>query len=255
MSWRLGVVGFPIEHSLSPVLHEAGLAQLGLSGTSERVALPAEQFASLEGLLGERFDALSVTMPLKELASSLCDHRDEAATRTGMVNSLLVSHGLVYGANTDGEGLCDALAAGFDFEVSGRRVAVLGAGGAARGIVDALVSHRVGAVAVLARRAEAVSWLAERYDAVVDSCESYDLVINTTPALGRDDQVLGAVSAETIALDITYEPRRSAWMAAHEQRGCRSANGLGMLAFQAARQMSWWFGEPVHGAALLEVIT
>ena len=253
MNWRLGVVGFPIEHSLSPRLHEAGLAVAGLAGTSERVAIPLEEFAALEGLLGERFDALSVTMPLKELAASLCSHLDGPATRTSMVNSLLWRDGLIHGANTDGEGFVDALAATLDLAPAGLSVAVIGAGGAARGIVDALAAHGATRIAVLGRSAERVAWLAERYD-VVGPVDAVDLVVNTTPALGRDDQVLPGVTAETAAVDITYEPRRSTWLMAHEERGCRSANGLGMLAFQAARQMSWWWGVPMDGEALLEVI-
>ncbi|MDE3081941.1 MAG: shikimate dehydrogenase [Acidobacteriota bacterium] len=253
MIWRLGVVGFPIEHSLSPRLHDAGLALAGLTGTSVRVAISLEEFAALEGLLGERFDALSVTMPLKELAASLCSHLDEPATRTSMVNSLLWRDGLIHGANTDGEGFVDAVASSFDLSVAGLSVAVIGAGGAARAIVDALARHGAARVAVLGRRPERVAWLAERYD-VVGPCESYDLVVNTTPALGRDDQVLPGVTNETVAVDITYEPRRSPWLMAYEERGCRSANGLGMLAFQAARQMSWWWGVPMDGEALMEVI-
>ncbi|HSN02115.1 MAG TPA: shikimate dehydrogenase [Acidimicrobiales bacterium] len=253
MNWRLGVVGFPIEHSLSPRLHEAGLALAGLTGTSERVAISLEEFASLEGLLGERFDALSVTMPLKELAASLCSHLDGAATRTSMVNSLRWHEGLVHGANTDGEGFVDALGAAWGLAPAGLSVAVIGAGGAARGVVDALASHGASRVHVLGRSPERVAWLAERYD-VVGVADAYDLVVNTTPVHGRDDQVLPGVTNETVAVDITYEPRRSPWLMAYEERGCRSANGLGMLAYQAARQMSWWWGVPMDGEALMEVI-
>jgi shikimate dehydrogenase len=253
MKWRLGVVGFPIEHSLSPRLHVAGLALAGLTGTSERVAISLEEFAVLEGLLGERFDALSVTMPLKELAASLCSHLDGPATRTAMVNSLLWRDGLIHGANTDGEGFVDALVSTLGLAPAGLSVAVIGAGGAARAVVDALANHGAGCISVLGRSPERVAWLAERYD-VVGPAETFDLVVNTTPTLGRDDQVLPGVTGETVAVDITYEPRRSPWLVAHEQRGCRSANGLGMLAFQAARQMSWWWGVPMDGEALLEVI-
>lgn len=254
MFWRLGVAGFPIEHSLSPQLHEAGLALAGLSGSSERLALPAGEFASLEGLLGERFDALSVTMPLKELATSLCSHLDAAATRTTMVNSLRWHDGLIHGANTDGEGFVDALAHTFGLAPSGLRVAVLGAGGAARAIVDALDAHGAQCITLYARRPESVAWLAERYASVGDARGAFDLVVNATPVTGRVDQVLPGVTKETVAVDITYEPRHSPWLVAHEERGCASANGLGMLAHQAARQMTWWWGVPVSGEALQEVI-
>ncbi len=254
MYWRLGVVGYPIEHSLSPRLHEEGLRLAGLEGSSERVTLAGEEFAGLEGLLGERFDALSVTMPLKELATSLCSHLDPAATRTAMVNSLRWHDGLIHGANTDGEGFVDSLASIFGVSPGGLRVAVIGAGGAARAIVDALDAHGAARVTVLARRPESVAWLAARYASVGEAAGPLDLVINTTPVTGRVDQVLGSVTEDTIAVDITYEPRRSAWLAAHEERGCACANGLAMLAHQAARQMTWWWGVPVSGEALREVL-
>ncbi len=254
MFWRLGVVGYPIEHSLSPRLHEAGLALAGLSGSSERVAIAAEEFAGLEGLLGERFDALSVTMPLKELATSLCSQLDDAATRTAMVNSLRWHDGLIHGANTDGEGFVDALAGTFHVAPAGMRVAVLGAGGAARAVVDALDAHGASRISVYARRRESVDWLAERYASVGDARGPFDLVVNATPVTGRVDQVLPLVRPTTLAVDITYEPRRSAWLALHEELGCAVANGLAMLAYQAARQMSWWWNVALSGEALAEVI-
>lgn len=254
MFWRLGVAGYPIEHSLSPRLHEAGLALAGLDGSSQRLALPAQEFANLEGLLGERFDALSVTMPLKELATSLCSQLDDAATRTAMVNSLRWHDGLIHGANTDGEGFVDALAGDFALTPTGLRVAVIGAGGAARAIVDALDAHGAQRISIYARRAESIAWLSEHYASVGEATGAFDLVVNATPVTGRSDQVLPGVTDETIAVDVTYEPRQSAWLAAHDERGCASANGLAMLAYQAARQMSWWWGVPISGEALREVI-
>src|ERR1700687_260097 len=132
MNWRLGVAGFPIDHSLSPKLHEAGLAQVGLTGTSERVALRESEAGRLGELLGTRFDALSITMPLKAAAAGACDVLEPVAARLGVVNSLLLRDGRVTGTATDGDGFVDSLRAQFDLEPDGLAVAVLGAGGAAR---------------------------------------------------------------------------------------------------------------------------
>jgi len=258
MIWRLAVVGYPIEHSLSPLLHREGLRLAGLEGTSERVALGEGDADQLTGLLGARFDALSVTMPLKEAAYARCDELSDAARRTGMVNSLLWRDGRILGANTDGEGLVEALAR-MGVAPRGARCVVLGAGGAARAIVDALVGADAGRVTVLGRRASRVAWFLERYPHHVDDVTPagpVDLIINTTPVAARADEhlMVGAMSS-TVAVDITYEPRMSSWRALYETHGCRTANGLGMLAFQAARQMQWWWGVPVDAARLLEVIS
>lgn len=259
MKWRVGVVGDPIVHSLSPILHQAGLAMAGLTGTSERLAMGLEGVAGLPTVMGAQFDALSVTMPLKRAAADLCDQLDPVATRTRMVNSLLQRDGQLYGANTDGEGFVDSLAHGFAVSLEDARVIVLGAGGAARAIVDSLVCHDVQAVVVLARTPSKVDFLCDQYERVFNETHHLrrvDLVVNTTPVQGRHEQsgVHDGVSETTIVVDITYEPRMSPWRTLYESAGCRTTNGLGMLAFQAARQMQWWWNEQIDGARLLEVI-
>ena len=258
MIWRLGVTGYPIEHSLSPRLHEAGLRLAGLEGSSQRLAIVEDEIDRLGGLLGTSFDALSVTMPLKSAAVKLCTDLDEVAARTGVVNSLLVRDGEVHGACTDGRGFIAALRATFGTDVEGMHVVVLGAGGAASGIVDALVEAKAGSVSVRARNRAKVDALTSEYSTVDgDGSQSRpgELIVNTIPVAGRvDAAVTPGVSADTIAVDISYEPRVSTWRALHERAGCRSANGLGMLAYQAALQMQWWWAVPMDGAKLLEVI-
>lgn len=257
--WRLGVVGDPVSHSLSPLLHRAGLAMAGLTGTSERIAMRLGDVDRLVSVMGERFDALSVTMPLKSAAAELCDQLDSLAARTGMVNSLLERDGQLYGANTDGEGFVDALVHEFAASLDDSRVVVLGAGGAARAIVDAVVRHGVAAVVVIARTPSKVDWLSTQYDNVFNEThrlDRVDFVVNTTPveSRGAPSAVLDGVSDSTIGVDITYEPRVSAWRTTYESAGCRTTNGLGMLAHQAARQMQWWWNVEIDGAQLLEVI-
>ncbi|MHB1088507.1 MAG: shikimate dehydrogenase family protein [Acidimicrobiales bacterium] len=257
MNWRLAVVGSPIEHSLSPVLHEAGLALAGLQGTSTRVELSLDQGGELRELMGATFDAVSVTMPLKEVAAGVCADLDDVAARIGVVNSLLVRDGQLLGACTDGRGFIDALGGELSYSVAGKHVVVLGAGGAARGIVDALVESSAQSVVVQGRTLARVHEIVDRYESVRTSMPAgtpVDLVINTLPIGGRlEPSLLDGVHELTVAIDITYEPRMSKWRELYESRGCRSANGLGMLAYQAARQMQWWFQMPIDGAKLMEV--
>lgn len=257
MNWRLGVAGYPIEHSLSPRLHEAGLAYLGLTGSSERVALRESEAARLGSLLGARFDALSVTTPLKRAAAGVCDELGEVASRVGVVNSLLVRDGRILGESTDGAGLVDAVAATFEVSARGIDALVLGAGGAARSIVDALCAGGAHSVWVESRSPEPVAWLTERYDQVypVRVADRLDLVVCAMPPESRGPaQVAEGTTASTIAVDLVYEPRSTPWREAYVARGCRTANGLGMLTHQAARQMSWWWGREVDADALAKAV-
>jgi shikimate dehydrogenase len=258
MMWRLGVVGSPIAHSLSPQLHDAGLKLAGLEGASERVELTAQDTERLNAMMGERFDALSVTMPLKPVAASLCDSLDDAATRTGVVNSLLVRDGLLLGACTDGTGLLAYLGHEFDFAARGQHVVVVGAGGAAREIVDALVAAGVSSVSIIGRTSARVAELTGRYENVVAHVEEdaeWGLIVNTTPASRDAAPLVTGLSSETIAVDIVYDPRQTPWRSLYDEAGCRTTNGLGMLAYQAALQMKWWWDVDIDGARLLEVIT
>jgi shikimate dehydrogenase len=260
MNWRLGVVGSPIEHSLSPQLHEAGLRAAHLEGSSRRYEMGHDDASRIRQLMETEFDALSVTMPLKALVGQYCDSLDDVAARTGSVNSLLARDGQLHGASTDGGGFLDALRAEFDFDPSGAHAVVLGAGGAARAIVDALVEAGVATVVVHGRTAANVEAIAHQYPNVFDyslTLRPIELIVNTVPASGRTTEVavMQGVGDQTIAIDVTYEPRMTDWRALYRRHGCPSANGLGMLAYQAARQMQWWWGVDVSGAELLGALT
>jgi len=230
MKWRLGVAGSPIEHSLTPQLHDAALAMTGFEGSSRRVELGPKDQAKLNKVMRKEFDALSITMPLKSFGVEICDEIDEVATRTQSVNSLLVRDGKLLGASTDGDGFVNALRGQFDASPEGLHVVVLGAG-ARRGHRRRTGSPGVASVAVHGRNEVRVEELVARYKNVYDFSLTYrpvDLIVNTTPIAGRVEEaaVMQGVGAHTIAVDITYEPRMSAWRALHERSGCASANGL-----------------------------
>lgn len=260
MNWRLGVVGSPIAHSLSPQLHEAGLRLAGLEGASQRVEITLNDAALLPGMLGSEFDALSITSPLKHAAAQLCDELTEVAVRTQSVNSLTRRDGLVLGASTDGDGFIDALEYTFGPVVANAHAVVLGAGGAASAILDALINRGAASVVVHGRSDAKVEALTERYPNAYSASLVYrpvDVIVNTIPVPGRSAEaaVLQGVHHETVAVDITYDPPTSEWRARYATAGCRTINGLPMLAFQAARQMRWWWDVDVSGAALLDVLS
>ena len=234
------------------------MALAGVSGTSTRIEVGSGGVEVVRSLLADSFDALSVTMPLKAQLLDVCDEVDETASRVGAVNSLLVRSGRVYGANTDGAGFVDALQSEYGFSVVDRRVVMFGSGGAARSIIDALAGAGARRIDVVARSAQAVRALAAGYDVVregVSGDEAAELVVNTSPITGRVRSTPVATKPDTVAVDITYEPRISPWLRQYEESGCRVVNGLPMLAYQAARQLSWWFDVPIDGLRLLEAIT
>lgn len=257
MNWRLGVVGSPIAHSRSPELHVAGLAMAGLRGASQRVEMSLDGAHRLRELLVMQFDALSVTSPLKGVALEVCDEASEVARRTQSVNSLLVRDGWIIGESTDGDGFVDALEDRVGPVVENAHAVVLGAGGAASAIVDALVHRGVASVVVLGRNGAKVDALVARYPIVVAASLVYrpvDLVVNTIPATARpvESAVLQGVHRDSVAVDVTYDPLMSPWRELYQDAGCRTMNGVAMLAYQAARQMSWWWGVRLGGASLLE---
>jgi shikimate dehydrogenase len=259
-SWRLGVIGSPIAHSVSPQLHLAGLKYLGFEGTSQRLEVDEAHAYRIREVMGVQFDALSLTMPLKAVAATMCDELDERATALGVVNSLLWREGRLLGASTDGDGFIDSLHGELAASVADMHVVVLGSGGAARAIVDSLVREGASLVTVLGRNPVSVGQLVDAHPRVVDHSLIYrpiDLIINTTPSASRDEQsaVMQGVSRDTIAIDVTYEPRESAWLARYALLGCVYRNGLSMLAYTVARQMNWWWNSDIPGSYLLPALT
>ncbi|HEY5104742.1 MAG TPA: NAD(P)-binding domain-containing protein, partial [Acidimicrobiales bacterium] len=245
--------------SRSPQLQVAGLKLAGLEGNATRVELGLGDADQLRDVLTSRFDALSVTSPLKYAAFECCDELSDVAARTQSVNSMLVRDGKILGASTDGEGFIEALRHEFGSVVGNAHAVILGSGGAASAILDALVDHGVASVVVHGRNEEKIEELTRRYKNVYSSSLVYrpiDLIVNTLPIGGRGNEasVLQGVHHESVAVDITYDPVVSEWRKLYDEVGCRTMNGLAMLAFQAALQMQWWWDVPIEGAKLLEVL-
>ena len=191
----VGVIGSPIAHSLSPLLHNAAFAALGLGATWRSVAFEVAPGQAAEALAAMRradISGLSVTMPHKADVAGLVDECTEVARRLDAVNCIVNTEGVLLGTNTDGEGFVASLARGAGFAPGGRRCLVIGAGGAARAVVLALADAGAREVAVLNRtpeRAATAAALAGRAGSVVPPGEealaeavgSADLVVNATP--------------------------------------------------------------------------
>jgi shikimate dehydrogenase len=264
----VGVIGSPIAHSLSPLLHRAAFAVLGLSDSWRSLAfeVPAGRAAdALSAMRRADISGLSVTMPHKAAVAGLVDERTEVARRLDAVNCIVQRDGRLLGANTDGAGFVASLERGASFSPAGRRCLVIGAGGAARAVVLALADAGADAVVVLNRtpeRAATAAALAGAAGSVVGPTEgarvaaiqAADLVVNATPvgmvsagatgdAGGPDWPVdPGLLHAGQVAADLIYAPRPTPWLMAAEATGATGVDGLGMLVHQAAAQITLWTG-------------
>jgi shikimate dehydrogenase len=249
-------MGQPVAHSLSPRLHNAAFAALGLDWISVGFAVADGAAAgAMAGVRALGLAGVSVTMPHKEAVAALVDELEPAARDLGAVNCVVARDGRLLGANTDGEGLVAALARGAGFDPAGQVCLVVGAGGAARAAVLALARAGAAEVVVVNRtaaRAEtaaALAGAAGRVGRPADAARAA-LVVEATP-VGLAGAAAGAgpnlVPAEALgpgqlAVDLVYAPAETPWLARAEQAGAATLGGLGMLVHQAAGQLARWTG-------------
>ena len=267
----VGVIGSPVAHSLSPLLHNTAFAALGIGAEWRSYAFevpPGHAARALESMRAARVAGLSVTMPHKGVVEELVDERSETARRLRAVNCVVArGDGSLYGTNTDGEGFVASLARGVGFDPRGRRCLVVGAGGAARAVILALADAGAAQVAVVNRtpeRAVAATDLARPVGAVVtpggpelaSAVRAADLVVNATPVGMTGDAATGEwlidpglLHGDQVAADLVYVPRPTRWLIEAEAAGATTLDGLGMLVHQAAAQLVLWTGlEPPLGA-------
>jgi shikimate dehydrogenase len=249
------VIGDPVRHSLSPVLHNAAFAALGVDAVYVALPVPSGSgAAAVRAMPTLGIRGLNVTMPHKADAAAACDELTDDAARLGAANTVtLREDGTLLGDSTDGEGFVRSLLdEGLD--PAGRRVAVIGAGGAARSVVLAL-GRRGAAVTVRGRRPEAAAaTVALAPGAVVGPPPAdADLVVNATP-LGMDGRSLpwpvADLPATAVVVDLVYHPAETPWLAAARAAGRRTVNGLGMLLHQAALADERWTGRPAPIGAM-----
>ena len=251
---RAFVVGHPIAHSRSPLIHGHWLARHGIDGSYGRLDVAPADFPSfLAGLAARGLAGGNVTIPHKEAAFALVSRRDAAAEAIGAVNTVWLEGGMPVGANTDAYGF----AANLDDSAPSWRAAgtalVLGAGGAARAVVHALREAGVGRIVIANRTAERAQALADRFDAessgwdaAADGLEKVDLLVNTTALgmTGKDalELDLEDLRRDAIVTDIVYVPLETPLLAAARARGNHVVDGLGMLLHQAVPGFERWFG-------------
>lgn len=268
---QLFVIGDPVAHSLSPLLHQAMIDQTGAAYRYDvRTVRPEELPAFVRWAKDGGCAGFNVTMPHKEAILPLLDEVDTTAASCGAVNTVCIREGRAIGHNTDGTGFLDSLA-GQGFYPQGRTVLLLGAGGAAKAVGHALAAAGAGRIIVCARRLERAAALAAQLpgcgegivlaqDAIRQAAAACDLLVNATPlgmagspAFARLD-FLQAMPPHAVVYDLVYHPRRTALLEAAARQGLRTVGGIDLLIRQAVRAFTFFTGETPDTAALYAVL-
>ena len=259
-----GVIGSPIRHSLSPVLHNAAFRALDLDWVFLAFEVQeGEAAAAVEGARALGIEGLSVTMPHKADVIAAIDKLSPTAEKLGAVNTITRQGSVLLGESTDGAGFLDALRQDEGFDPAGRRCVVFGAGGAGRAVTLALAEAGAAEIVIVNRstdRALDAVALAGGVGRVGEAAEAgdADLVVNAT-SVGMGDGATpidpATLGSGQLVVDLVYHPAVTPLVAGARAQGATAVNGLGMLIHQAAHAFRHWTGQepplPAMSAAAL----
>lgn len=263
MEKHYAVIGDPIEHSLSPWMHNSGYEALGIDAEYQRFHVePSHLAEAVEGLCALGFSGWNVTLPHKEKIISLLDTLTPEARRAGAVNTVKIHEGQRIGHNTDGDGFIRSVEGNLN-GFKGKKAVLLGAGGAGKGIALALAAQGM-QVHILNRTPEKATVLVELIKqwggtatsgefAPGDWIEDVDLLVQATSVglLGEPFPFsVKGISNRALVVDIIFNPRDTVFLKDAKKQGCRTLNGLGMLLYQGALAWEFWLG----GQAPVEVM-
>jgi shikimate dehydrogenase len=254
----VATIGFPVSHSVSPLLHQAAFDALGLDWVSVAFAVaPGDAQTALAGARALGIVGLSVTMPHKADTAANVDELTPLARRLGAVNCVTNREGRLLGDSTDGAGMLESLRRGAGFDPAGRRCAVIGAGGAARAAVAALGDAGASEVVVInrtadrARSAAALAGDAGRVGRPED-LGLVELVVHATSSgmaggggeltLGSQGPVDPFIRSGQVVMDLVYVPALTPLLQLARDRGAVTVGGIGMLVHQAAIAIEHWTG-------------
>jgi shikimate dehydrogenase len=264
MTQRLGIIGYPIGHSISPIFQQAGLDHLGIDATYEKWEVTPEGVGDfVNGLRAPGTLGINITVPHKQAVIPFLDEVDEWATAAGAVNTIVNHDGRLSGHNTDGPGFLRALLVETGYDPKGTRALVLGAGGAARGILLALARGGVDSMVIANRtlkRAETLAKLASDNgvrseaislsgDALTEAASGADLIVNcTTMGMSHGPDEHGSpisaaqIPATAIVNDVVYTPLITPFLKEAAAAGATALGGLHMLVYQGVLSFQMWTG-------------
>ena len=269
----LGIIGYPIGHSISPVFQQAALDALQIDAEYRAYAVhPDDVGPFVHSLRSDAVTGINVTVPHKEAVMAHLDEIDDWAAEAGAVNTIVNRDGRLAGYNTDGYGFLRALRESGQFEPAGKSALVLGAGGSARGVVQALLRADIASLAIANRtlaRAQSLTDMALsrgvpaeaiplESDRLHDTARSADLIINCT-SLGMThgpDETASPLRADqipptTLVYDLVYNPMQTPLLTAAEQAGAATLGGITMLVYQGAASFEIWLERPAPVSVMM----
>jgi shikimate dehydrogenase len=252
--------GNPVDQSLSPLMHNTALKEMGLPGHYVPLCV-RHLHSAVQGLRGMDIRGVSVTIPFKSEILEYLDDLDDEALRIGAVNTIVNDDGRLTGHNTDWRGLIHSLKE--QVEIERKTVVILGAGGTARAALYGIV--RQGGHPVIVNRTEGKSReLAQDWDCPYESLKNIrkikaDILINTTPVgmfPHTDEKPVadGVLACFPWVVDVIYNPLKTSLLKAAEAAGCRTLSGLDMFVYQGAEQIRLWTGQEPPRAMMRQVV-
>lgn len=263
MTSHVGIIGYPLGHSISPAFQQAAFDHLSLDVTYERWETPPEELARRFELLREP-DCLgaNVTVPYKQDALRLIDEIDPLAERIGAINTVVNRDGRLHGYNTDAEGFLRSLREEAGFDPTGKRVLIVGAGGAARAVAFALANAGADHIVIANRTVRRAQVLADAVSSATGAKAEasplpptkgdtfFDLIVQCTSVgmqggaeEGQSPDVTALISATTLVSDLVYNPLETPLLRKAREGGAKVSGGLGMLVYQGAAAFSLWTGQ------------
>ena len=277
MTKRLGIIGYPIDHSISPIFQQAALDNIGIDAIYEKWEVTSERVGEFVNELRDSNSlGINVTLPYKQAVIPFLDEVDEWATSAGAVNTIVNQGGHLSGHNTDGPGFLQALLNETGYDPKGPSALILGAGGAARGILLALVRGGVESIVIANRTLERAGELSRLSydngvaseaisisgDALNEAANSADLIVNCT-SLGMShgpDELGSPMSAAqipgtAIVNDLVYTPMLTPMLKEAAKAGATALGGLHMLIYQGVLSFKMWTGQDPPVDVMLDVAT
>ncbi|MWC27552.1 shikimate dehydrogenase [Paenibacillus sp. MMS18-CY102] len=266
-----GVIGDPIRHSKSPVMLNRAFREAGVNGIYTAFHITTDKLGDfIAGVRAMGIRGVNVTIPHKLDVMNHLDRIDESARAIGAVNTIVNDNGVLTGFNTDGIGYVRSLKEEAETSLAGKHIVVLGAGGAARGIVYALTKESPASITIANRTEQRAIELASSMreftnvkgvsnDQLQSVCADADIIINTTstgmfPNVDESPVDAAWLRPGAVASDIIYNPMKTKFLADAERQGCRIHGGLGMFIYQGAYAFEYWTGQPAPAAAMREAV-
>ncbi len=270
----LGIIGYPIGHSVSPLFQQAALDRLSVPHRYRAYEVDPDSVGDfIASLRSEDVLGINVTVPHKEAVMPFLDDIDDWAAEAGAVNTIVNRDGRLTGYNTDGYGFLRALTDEGGLNPAGKRVLVLGAGGSARGVVQALIRAEVGRLDIANRtlaRAESLAELAEQRSVptgaasldpgqLSEAAAAADLIVNCT-SLGMrhgPDETASPLATQhipagSLVYDLVYNPMLTPLLQAAQSAGAKTLGGISMLVYQGAASFELWLQRPAPVSAMMD---